>query len=198
MKFSCLSNIVCESKRLGLDTRKSSGGVDKMTSVTGGNINGEIDYRLKYRLIPSRVSCNQKESRMISAKLIDARQVISEGKKGVARSMDGQQFQKRDRFDLKGCNRTMKAVVTTGNGGYEKLEYRDVPIPEPASGEVLLQVLAAGVNNTEINTRLGWYSSRVTASTEALTTGEEEMQEALSIHPGHRLLRSGGCCCTGR
>ena len=67
--------------------------------------------------------------------------------------MNEQQFQKKDRFDLKGCKTTMKAVVTTGNGGYEKLEYRDVPVPELASGEVLLQVLAAGVNNTEINNR---------------------------------------------
>ena len=56
---------------------------------------------------------------------------------------------KKDRFDLKGCNATMKAVVTTGNGGYEKLAYRDVPIPELVSGEILLQVIAAGVNNTE-------------------------------------------------
>ena len=51
----------------------------------------------------------------------------------------------------------MMAVVTTGHGGYEKLEYKSVPTPVPAAGEVLLQVLAAGVNNTEINTRLGWY-----------------------------------------
>ena len=51
----------------------------------------------------------------------------------------------------------MKAVVTTGNGGYEKLVYCDVPKPIVGNGEVLLQVLAAGVNNTEINTRLGWY-----------------------------------------
>jgi NADPH:quinone reductase-like Zn-dependent oxidoreductase len=92
--------------------------------------------------------------------------------------MNAQQFQKKDRFDLKGCKSSMKAVVTTGNGGYDKLEYRDVPIPVLAPGEVLLQVLAAGVNNTEINTRLGWYSSRVTTSTEALTTGENEIQGA--------------------
>ncbi|MBI9083989.1 MAG: alcohol dehydrogenase family protein [Desulfobacterales bacterium] len=84
----------------------------------------------------------------------------------------------RDRFDIGNSRATMKAVVTTGNGGYEKLDYRDVPIPKIASNEVLLQVLAAGVNNTEINTRLGWYSSRVTTSTEALTTGEKEKQEA--------------------
>ena len=80
----------------------------------------------------------------------------------------------KDRFDLKDCKGSMKAVVTTGNGGYEVLEYRDVPIPTLASGEVLLQVLAAGVNNTEINTRLGWYSSKVTASTEGLTDTERE------------------------
>jgi NADPH:quinone reductase-like Zn-dependent oxidoreductase len=77
---------------------------------------------------------------------------------------------KRDRFDITGCKTTMKAVVTNDNGGYEQLEYRDVPIPQLADGEVLLQVLAAGVNNTEINTRLGWYSSAVTAGTEGLTT----------------------------
>lgn len=59
----------------------------------------------------------------------------------------------------------MKAVVTTGSGGYEKLVYCDVPMPIVGAGEVLLQVLAAGVNNTEINTRLGWYSSSVLTGT---------------------------------
>ncbi|MEH6355344.1 MAG: alcohol dehydrogenase family protein [Marinobacter sp.] len=59
----------------------------------------------------------------------------------------------------------MKAIVTTGNGGYEKLVCKDVPVPEIGPGEVLVKVLAAGVNNTEINTRLGWYSSSVNDST---------------------------------
>ena len=82
---------------------------------------------------------------------------------------------KRDRYDPAGCRQTMKAVVTTGNGGYDKLEYRDVPIPEPGPGEVLLQVLAAGVNNTEINTRLGWYSATVTTATkDAAVAAERE------------------------
>ena len=31
-------------------------------------------------------------------------------------------------------------------------------MPELGAGEVLIKVLAAGVNNTEINTRLGWYA----------------------------------------
>jgi NADPH:quinone reductase-like Zn-dependent oxidoreductase len=52
----------------------------------------------------------------------------------------------------------VKAVVTTGNGGFDKLHYREVPMPELGAGEVLIKVLAAGVNNTEINTRLGWYA----------------------------------------
>ncbi|MBU2998942.1 alcohol dehydrogenase family protein [Roseovarius nubinhibens] len=67
----------------------------------------------------------------------------------------------------------MMAVVTTGNGGYDKLDYRSVPIPQPGPGEVLLQVLAAGMNNTEINTRLGWYSSSVTTD----TSGQADAQE---------------------
>jgi NADPH:quinone reductase-like Zn-dependent oxidoreductase len=69
----------------------------------------------------------------------------------------------------------MMAVVTTGNGGYDKLEVRRVPIPVPAAGEVLLRVLAAGVNNTDINTRVGWYSTGVTVGTaSAAQAGERE------------------------
>ena len=109
----------------------------------------------------------------------------------------------KDRFDIRDCRATMKAVVTTGNGGYEKLDYRDVPIPELASNEVLLQVLAAGVNNTEINTRLGWYSSKVTTSTKALTAGEKEKQEAKKQGDGgwneatpFPLIQGTDCCGT--
>ena len=61
---------------------------------------------------------------------------------------------KHDRFDPKDLNKVMKAVVTAGNGGYDKLQCRVVKLPTLEVGEVLLQVLAAGVNNTEINTRI--------------------------------------------
>lgn len=70
-----------------------------------------------------------------------------------------------DRFEVKSGAKSMKAVVTTGNGGYDRLVYRDVAVPKPKTGEVLLRVLAAGVNNTEINTRLGWYSASVREGT---------------------------------
>jgi NADPH:quinone reductase-like Zn-dependent oxidoreductase len=62
----------------------------------------------------------------------------------------------------------MQAVLLTGHGGFDKLDYRvDVPIPRPAAGEVLIRVRAAGVNNTDINTRTGWYSKAVTADSNA-------------------------------
>jgi NADPH:quinone reductase-like Zn-dependent oxidoreductase len=77
-----------------------------------------------------------------------------------------------DRFEISDTTETMKAVVTTGNGGYDKLAYRSVPIPVPGPDEVLIQVLAAGVNNTEINTRLGWYSSSVTDATDGTAVDE--------------------------
>lgn len=53
----------------------------------------------------------------------------------------------------------MKAMVTLGQGGYEQLVYRDVPTPTLHEGEVLLRVLAAGINNTDINSRVGWYGA---------------------------------------
>jgi NADPH:quinone reductase-like Zn-dependent oxidoreductase len=52
----------------------------------------------------------------------------------------------------------MRAVLLTGHGGLEKLEYReDVPDPTPGRGEVLIRVGAAGLNNTDIWTREGAY-----------------------------------------
>ena len=55
-------------------------------------------------------------------------------------------------------SRTMKAVLLTGHGGMDKLEYReDVPLPEPGPGEVLIEVTACGMNNTDVWVRQGAY-----------------------------------------
>lgn len=52
----------------------------------------------------------------------------------------------------------MKAVLLTGHGGPERLEYReDVPEPKPQADEVLIKVGGVGVNNTDIWTREGAY-----------------------------------------
>lgn len=61
---------------------------------------------------------------------------------------------------------TMRAAVLTGRGGPEMLVVRDdVPAPTPNADEVLIHVSACGVNNTDINTRVGWYSRSVTGAT---------------------------------
>jgi NADPH:quinone reductase-like Zn-dependent oxidoreductase len=63
---------------------------------------------------------------------------------------------------------TMKAVLLTGYGGFDKLDYREnVTVPVPGIGEVLIRVGAAGINNTDINTRIGWYSKSVSEATTA-------------------------------
>jgi NADPH:quinone reductase-like Zn-dependent oxidoreductase len=93
--------------------------------------------------------------------------------------------------------KTMKAIVTVGQGGYDKLEYRDVPVPQPQAGEVLLRVLAAGMNNTEINTRLGWYSSDVSGSTDATATDaitDEHEDGGWSGKTPFPLIQGTDCC----
>ena len=60
---------------------------------------------------------------------------------------------------MKNIPKTMHAVLLTGHGGLEKLEYKtDISVPVRKDDEVLIKVSAAGVNNTDINTRTGWYS----------------------------------------
>ena len=54
----------------------------------------------------------------------------------------------------------MNAVILTGFGGPEKLVYTQVAKPIPQQGEVLIKVGACSVNNTDINTRTGWYAAQ--------------------------------------
>ncbi len=72
---------------------------------------------------------------------------------------------------------TMRAFVLTGHGDMDKLVFHDDwPTPKPESGEVLIKVHAAGLNNTDVNTRSGWYSKAVTEATTggAYDTVDEE------------------------
>ncbi|NNL48367.1 MAG: zinc-binding dehydrogenase [Acidimicrobiia bacterium] len=70
----------------------------------------------------------------------------------------------------------MRAVVLTGHGDIDKLEYRaDVPVPGIGPGDVLIRVAACGMNNTDINTRTGWYSKSVTSGTgDAILATDED------------------------
>lgn len=68
----------------------------------------------------------------------------------------------------------MSGVYLTHHGGPEALDYRtDIPVPLPGDGQVLVRVAAAGVNNTDINTRLGWYARSVTGETSEDETGDD-------------------------
>lgn len=61
---------------------------------------------------------------------------------------------------------TMRAMVLTGHGGPDRMVWReDWPKPVPGPGEVLIRVSACGLNNTDVNTRTGWYAKGVTGAT---------------------------------
>ncbi|OLQ95052.1 alcohol dehydrogenase [Vibrio ponticus] len=67
----------------------------------------------------------------------------------------------------------MRGVELIGHGGPEMLRYReDIEVPKPKEYEVLVQVLAAGVNNTDINTRTAWYSKGDNDSADASWSGK--------------------------
>ncbi|MFJ4467101.1 zinc-binding dehydrogenase [Streptomyces sp. NPDC089424] len=54
-------------------------------------------------------------------------------------------------------SQSMRAVRITGHGGPEVLEVAEVPVPVPRTGEVLVQVGAVALNNTDLWTRQGAY-----------------------------------------
>ncbi|MYQ53877.1 MULTISPECIES: zinc-binding dehydrogenase [unclassified Streptomyces] len=56
-----------------------------------------------------------------------------------------------------GTSRLMRAVRITEHGGPEVLELTEVAVPDPQAGEVLVQVGAVALNNTDLWTREGAY-----------------------------------------
>jgi NADPH:quinone reductase len=51
----------------------------------------------------------------------------------------------------------MRAILVEQHGGPEVLELREVPEPQPAAGEVRIQVAACGQNYADILWRMGYY-----------------------------------------
>ncbi len=71
---------------------------------------------------------------------------------------------------------TMNAMVTMGHGGPDKMVWQaDWPRPDPEAGEVLIKVAACGLNNTDVNTRSGWYSKAVSGATS--DSGHEDVND---------------------
>ena len=66
----------------------------------------------------------------------------------------------------------MSGIQLTGHGDLDKLTLRkDIPVPNPGPRDVLIKVGAAGVNNTDINTRTAWYSKSDGNSSDASWSG---------------------------
>jgi len=96
---------------------------------------------------------------------------------------------------------TMKGMVLTGHGGLDKLVWReDLTVPRPLKDEVLIRVGASAVNNTDINTRTGWYSKTVrgdTASGAAAGYGAGADEDGSWSGAALRFPRIQGADCCG-
>jgi NADPH2:quinone reductase len=62
----------------------------------------------------------------------------------------------------------MKAIRLHSHGEADALTYEDMPMPEPAAGEVRVKIGAAGLNFIDIYQRRGWYKIAL-----PLTLGQE-------------------------
>mmetsp|Transcript_23785 Transcript_23785/g.42787 ORF Transcript_23785/g.42787 Transcript_23785/m.42787 type:complete len:365 (+) Transcript_23785:52-1146(+) len=61
---------------------------------------------------------------------------------------------------------TMSAFVLHRHGDMDAMSFHtDWPMPEVGADDVLIRVGACGLNNTDVNTRSGWYSKAVTDAT---------------------------------
>jgi NADPH:quinone reductase-like Zn-dependent oxidoreductase len=67
----------------------------------------------------------------------------------------------------------MTGVQLIGYGGPDMLVLKDdIAVPVPGPRDVLIKVCAAGVNNTDINTRVGWYAKSDGDSSNASWSGD--------------------------
>ncbi len=98
------------------------------------------------------------------------------------------------------ASKLMHGVVIRGHGGLEQLEYRkDLPIPTPEDNEVLIRVGASAVNNTDINTRIGWYSKGVKLDTNeggvgGFDTANDNDASWSGIPLNFPLIQGADCC----
>ena len=78
----------------------------------------------------------------------------------------------------------MKAVVVNDYGGPEVLKYEDAPRPEPKDDEILVRVMAAGVNPVDVYVRQGMFAKRGLDNRPAHGPGR--------VHGGREVSAAGG------
>jgi len=84
----------------------------------------------------------------------------------------------------------VQAVVVTRSGGPEVLELQDWPDPEPAAGQLLVDVAAAGVNYRDIYEREGtvpWTPPPFVAGIEGAGTVLAVGEDVTGFSPGDRV-----------
>ncbi len=69
--------------------------------------------------------------------------------------------------------KVMRGIYLLGHGDVDQLVYCDtIPTPSPGSFDVLIKIGAAGVNNTDLNTRKAWYAKSDDPKGNDALTGE--------------------------
>ena len=86
----------------------------------------------------------------------------------------------------------MSGVQLIGHGDADMLVWNEaIPVPSPGHGQALVKILAAGVNNTDINTRVGWYSKDVTGATDSVDAADDGGWSGALNFP---LIQGGDLC----
>lgn len=79
----------------------------------------------------------------------------------------------------------MKSIQIDRYGGPDVLVHRDIAVPVPQAGEVLIRIMHAGINFMDVHTREGKYAnSRTYAVTLPCTLGMEGAGEIVSVGAG--------------
>ena len=80
----------------------------------------------------------------------------------------------------------MRAIQITQFGGPEVLELVDIPVPEPAAGEVLVRLAVAGINYSDISWRTGRRGG-----TPPIIDGSEGAGTVVALGPGTEGVKVG-------
>src|SRR3981189_2038829 len=80
----------------------------------------------------------------------------------------------------------MKAIEITQTGGPEVMQMRDLAIPEPQHGEVLIRVAASGINFVDVFVREGRFGNQT-----PFTPGQEAAGRVAAVGPGVSDLKQG-------
>jgi NADPH:quinone reductase-like Zn-dependent oxidoreductase len=88
---------------------------------------------------------------------------------------------------------TMRAVVLSGPGPVKNLEVTRLPLPEPGPGRVRIRVEAAGLNRSELHTRLGLAEGVTFPRVPGIeATGTVDLDPAGVLAPGQQVVAMMG------